>query len=396
MSEFTHSRQHRLELLLELSNELLQRGHAREFLGLHPRFIGQVVPSDFILLFDSLLAKGMKARDLISVSNKIFNIFYETLISFERLLPPPGSLLWTMEKNNREMNAVLQEIKPLFRKFQSSGNDPDLRKQLRLSLKKLQQFTQLYTIKENILFPVIEKRWIEFRCVQLMWAFHDEIRQFLREAIEALEAESINYQCFNRLMGDIFFYMKTIQFRDEHILFPEILATIEPEIMEQMLKDALALGFPYFTPDITPNFSAQPTTQIEWINLGTGSLSWEQVRLIFNHLPVDITYVDENDEVKYFSAPRKRVFPRTHAIIGRKVVNCHPPDSVYIVEKILESFKKGEKDQATFWIHFKGEFVLIQYFAVRDELGKYRGVVEVTQEITEIRALEGEKRLLDW
>ena len=117
---------------------------------------------------------------------------------------------------------------------------------------------------------------------------------------------------------------------------------------------------------------------------------------MFNHLPVDITFVDENNKVKYFSTPKKRIFPRTKSVIGRDVHNCHPPESVHIVEQIVESFKSGKKDVASFWINMKGELLLIQYFAVRDENGNYKGVMEVSQEISEIRNLQGENRLLDW
>ena len=113
-------------------------------------------------------------------------------------------------------------------------------------------------------------------------------------------------------------------------------------------------------------------------------------------MPVDITYVDEFNKVKFFSTPEKRIFRRTNSIIGREVKNCHPPESVHVVEQIVEAFRNGEKEKASFWIQMKGEFILIQYFAVRDEKGNYRGVVEVSQEITEIRSLEGEQRLLDW
>jgi DUF438 domain-containing protein len=113
-------------------------------------------------------------------------------------------------------------------------------------------------------------------------------------------------------------------------------------------------------------------------------------------LPVDITFVDEFDNVQYYSTPKKRIFPRTKAIIGRDVHNCHPKESVHVVEKIVQAFKDGKKDVASFWINMKGEKLLIQYFAVRDDFGNYKGVVEVSQEITEIQRMNGEQRLLDW
>lgn len=396
MSEFTQTRKVRLEKLRELSYELLHKGNAREFISRHPRFINQVIPSDFILLFDALIAEGVKAEQLVSVSNKIFNIFFETLNSYERLAPPPGSLLWAIEQNNEKMNQLLNDIKPVFRACHQTPNDEGNRGKLLKLLQRLAAYTQIYTLKENILFPAIEKLWPEYRCVQLMWAFHDEIRSRLHEAIQMLKEPYVDFSRFNRDIGDIFFYMKTIQFRDERILFPEMLATFEPALWDELLKEAVALGFPFFTPQLPSLTESKPSPETGLVDLGTGQLSPEQIQLLFNHLPVDITYVDENDEVKFFSAPRKRIFPRTISIIGRKVQNCHPPDSVHIVQKIVDSFRKGEKDRATFWIRMKDDFVLIHYFAVRDSEGRYRGVVEVTQEISEIQRLEGEKRLLDW
>jgi DUF438 domain-containing protein len=114
------------------------------------------------------------------------------------------------------------------------------------------------------------------------------------------------------------------------------------------------------------------------------------------HLPVDISFVNENDEVAYYSASPERIFPRSPGVIGRKVQNCHPPKSVEMVEKILSEFKAGTKSIADFWIQMQGKFILIKYFAVRDAEGKYRGCLEVSQDVTEIRKLEGQKRLLDW
>jgi DUF438 domain-containing protein len=103
----------------------------------------------------------------------------------------------------------------------------------------------------------------------------------------------------------------------------------------------------------------------------------------------------EHGKVCFFSAPKKRIFPRTTAVLGREVQNCHPPESVHVVLKIVDSFRSGEKDSATFWIRMKGKMILIQYFAVRDASGIYRGIIEVSQEVSEIMALKG-RRLLEW
>ncbi|MBA7619501.1 hypothetical protein ES703_26840 [subsurface metagenome] len=132
------------------------------------------------------------------------------------------------------------------------------------------------------------------------------------------------------------------------------------------------------------------------LSLDTGQLSIDQINIMLKHLPVDVSFVDESDELRYYSDTADRIFARTPAVIGRKVQNCHPPKSVHVVNKILEEFKKGSKDSAEFWIEVKGRFIYIRYFAMRDADGNYRGTLEVSQDVTEIRKLEGERRLLDW
>jgi uncharacterized protein len=130
--------------------------------------------------------------------------------------------------------------------------------------------------------------------------------------------------------------------------------------------------------------------------LTTGGLTLEQVDLLLTHLPVDVSYVDAEDTVRYYSDTKDRIFKRTPAVIGRKVQNCHPPKSVGIVEDILKAFKSGKRDSAEFWITLDGHFLHIRYFALRDKTGAYQGCLEVGQDVTGIRALTGEKRLLDW
>ena len=132
------------------------------------------------------------------------------------------------------------------------------------------------------------------------------------------------------------------------------------------------------------------------VDLGTGYLSPSQLILMMENLPVDITFVDENDEVCYFSGAKHRIFPRAKAIIGRKVQNCHPKESVHIVNEIVEAFRNGTKDHADFWIQMKGRFIHIRYFALRDEKNVYKGTIEVSQDVSEIRSLQGERRLLEW
>jgi hypothetical protein len=232
-----------------------------------------------------------------------------------------------------------------------------------------------------------------------MWSFHDEIRQDIRSLIELTGSNEFGIKDFNRLIGNVYFNMYAIRFREEAILFPYALETLPAGLLDSLLPECRALGFPYY--NTYQNIQTEPfqtgmTSNSGDADLGTGILSLEQIRLIFNHLPVDITFVDEHNKVRYFSTPEKRIFPRSNAIIGRDVRNCHPPESVHVVEEIVEAFRSGKEDNASFWIKIKNELILIQYFAVRNEKDEYKGVIEVSQEVSGIKGLEGERRLLEW
>ena len=163
-----------------------------------------------------------------------------------------------------------------------------------------------------------------------------------------------------------------------------------------MLAQSFETGWCYGISPAAKDQTAVMSRNVDRVDLGTGLLKPGQIILMLENLPVDITFVDENDEVCYFSGSKHRIFPRSKAIIGRKVQNCHPHESVHVVNEILEAFRNGSRDQADFWIQSKGRFIHIRYFAMRDAGGSYKGTIEVSQDVTGIRSLQGEKRLLDW
>jgi len=133
----------------------------------------------------------------------------------------------------------------------------------------------------------------------------------------------------------------------------------------------------------------------ELINFETGNMTKPEIEAVLNTLPVDITFVDANDTIRYFSKPRERLFPRTKAIIGRKVQQCHPPKSIHIVNRVIDDLRKGRRQSADFWLDTQGKKIYIRYFPVRNEKGEYLGCLEVSQDITEIQKIKGERRLLD-
>ncbi len=396
MSEISQNQNKRIKKLIEVSELTIKTGNARSFILENREFINKVIPSDFIFLFDELIRLGYTMDELKTASNKILNIFHIPIQEYPTFLPEKDSFLWLLSENNRVMEKMLSQISPVFKQLNKEPENQELVKTVLYLFKELQKFEAYYTIKENVLFPAIESQWPNYRCLQIMWSFHDDIRRKIKGIIQTLSELPIDLKTLNPLVGDVFFNMTTIKFREEKIVFPLMLSTFPEEQLHKLLEESAALGFPYVQPE---NLEVKPTMSgydNGLVDLGTGQMSIEQLILLFNHLPIDITFVDETDTVRFFSTPKKRIFPRTNAIIGRKVQNCHPPESMHVVSLIIESFKNGSKDKADFWIKMHETFILIQYFAVRDKSQQYKGVIEVTQEITEIQAISGEKRILDW
>ena len=354
-----------------------------------------ITPREVMEVFHKLVMDNYPIDKLKKAVNKILHTVYIPLRDYKMLPYSENGVIGLLIKDNVEMEKRLNNIKPLI-KLLNKNTDKKTIKELKERFEELASFTLHYVVKENTIFPFLEKKSEHFGCTQIMWSFDDDIKNNLKKVISLLD-NNFNLKEFNLVSGRLFFDMFAISFRENKILFPYLLEIAEEKEINEMLSEIYELGLPFVKVEKqSENNAVKEETEGKFIDLGTGKLNAEQIMLIFNHLPVDITYVDENNEVKFFSTPKERIFPRTKSVLGRKVQNCHPPESIDTVNRIVESFKKGEKDRADFWINFKGKFILIQYFAVRNNKGEYKGVIEVSQDITEIKSLEGEKRLLDW
>lgn len=262
-----------------------------------------------------------------------------------------------------------------------------------------------FTRKENQLFPYLEKQgWTGPS--QGMWAFHDEIRDLFRDVRGCIEVKSLNKvtRIVKRIARELFHLMEI----EEHRLFPNALELLSEEDWQEMREGDLEIGWmlakepvpypadEYVHPGEDRRKRRLPFSTDDRIRLDEGYISTEQLNLMLQFMPIDLTYVDENDIVVFYNRGDNRVFPRSAGIIGREVKFCHPPKSVDHVLKILEEFKKGTQDNAEFWINFKDKKIHIRYFAIRDKEGTYKGVIEMSQDITEILKIEGQQRLLDW
>jgi PAS domain S-box-containing protein len=237
---------------------------------------------------------------------------------------------------------------------------------------------------------------------------HNQLREKKKQLKRLVKnVTNMSFQDFKRqlseLANSIGSALNSHIFKENNILFPAAQRVVTEQEWTAIRTDFDEIGYCCFTPEpliAKPELEklkaeekpmAEGTLQFE-----TGTLTKEEIEAILNTLPVDITFVDRDDAVKFFNKAEKRIFVRTKAILGRKVQLCHPQKSIHVVNRILEAFKKGEKDVAEFWIQMGGRLIHIRYFAVRDKDGKYLGTMEVTQDITDLKKLEGEKRLLDW
>jgi len=310
---------------------------------------------------------------------------------------PDGHPVRTYLEENLLIRSLIQELEAVNIKGQYA-----LFKEL---FEKLSRVELHFARKENQLFPYLEKHdWTSPS--QGMWAFHDQIRDEMKSTRKAIEEQDMESLSVN--IQTVFRSLEHIMQVEEGRLLPNAMQLLSEEEWKEFKEGDKEIGWMFDTPP-TPYpadeyiHPSQDTTKRELpfgiedkTHFDEGWLTPEQVNSIFRILPVDITYVNENDQVVFYNRGEDRVFPRSAGIIGREVKFCHPPKSVDQVIKILEEFKAGRQDLAEFWINFKGQFIHIQYFAVRDPDGTYRGVIEMSQDVTHVRGLEGQKRLLDW
>lgn len=347
--------------------------------------IKDVSPYEIAQMEQKLISEGMPEQEVKQLCSVHVEVFRESLE--KKTLPglPSGHPVHTLMLENRHAEALMQEMEQAGEKAGLSG-----------LLEKLSLIEKHYARKENQLFPILEQKGITGPS-KVMWALHDDIRDMLRhlrkQAGEGTVKE-LEIKTLATMINDMIY-------KEEHILYPMALETLSDDEWFKVKKGEEEIGYAWIdaVEEWAPSGVAVQAISEEDVgsmNLDTGRLTPEQVNLILTHLPVDVSFVNEHDEVAYYSATKERVFPRSPGIIGRKVQNCHPPKSVDTVEKILQAFRNGEKDYADFWIQMKGRFILIRYFAVRDGKGRYRGTLEVSQDVTDIRALSGERRLLSW
>jgi len=403
------SREERMGILKGIIEDL----HAgADIEGLKRRFthlIEDVQAPEIARMEQRLVEEGMPPEQIKELCDVHVEVFKESLERQKAPEAQPGHPVHTFQAENAALTAVADEFVAALEALGSPPTDAalvDAKDTLTELLGRLATVDAHYLRKENQLFPFLEKHGVSGP-TQVMWAIHDDIRALLKKTRAALESGGAAQAVSTGLEAAK--TLKEMIYKEEKILFPMSLDALSETEWAEIRAGEDELGYSLVAPGegwrpaeagpgqppaaVPEPLSAAPGGRVP---LSTGALTPEQVDLLLLNLHLDVSFVDENDEVRYYSATKERIFPRSPGIVGRKVQNCHPPDSVHTVNKILEAFKSGAKDSADFWIAIRGGLVYIRYFAMRDADGNYRGTLEISQDVTGIRELEGEQRLLDW
>lgn len=336
-------------------------------------------------------------KRLYAAHSSIFKGAIEEDYSVKRPEYQPGHPVHTFELENREIEKLLQNrLQVHLEQFLLEDSNENINLLLE-DCNLLYDLDKHYSRKENLIFPYLEKYGI-YGPTTNMWRIDD----FIRDGIKLAKQKLANYAGDkNGVTEEIQFVLREVSemiYREENILFPMAIQNFTEDEWVKIARESDEIGYCLIEPvqEWKPARKAIDANAISegYIKMETGILSLKQLELLMNHLPVDLTFIDQDDVVRYFSHGKERIFARTKAVIGRTVQNCHPPRSVHVVEELLSDFKLGKKDTEDFWIKFGNKYVYIRYFAIRDEDGEYMGTLEFTQNIDPIQAIEGEKRIL--
>ena len=377
--------------------------------------------SEIAVMEQQLIDDGLPVAEVMRLCDVHVRVFSSALDLHDRVKTPAGHPVNNFQAENDEIKKATAVLRDVLEQMNAHGpSGLTLHKtQLAAALEGLAPIDVHYLRKENQLFPFLEKHGIKGPS-QVMWGIHDEIRAALNTAVQSVEDDRLEdaLQASEWVVQAV----DDMVTKEEQVLFPMSMEHLNEREWIEIRSGEDEVGYAYLSniapwpaPSQTPAFfsleslgktlkekdseseTGEPTLTAgpTLVPLDTGALTFEQVNLLLGTIKLDVSFVDENDEVRYYNEG-ERIFPRSPGVIGRKVQNCHPPTSVHKVQEILDAFRAGTKDVADFWIQMQGKFLHIRYFAMRDADGAYRGTLETVQDVTEIRALEGQRRLVDW
>ncbi len=397
MSEIINNQgKKRQEALKELIKQLHDGKDVDQVKVLFEQQFGSVTTEEIVALEQGLIDDGMSVKEIEKLCDIHAAVMGTDVHSIHQgnTLTEGHPLKVLVDENTQIETLINEEIRPYITPLSNHHV-----MMLRIGFYRLKAIDKHYKRKEHLFFPYLENKGI-LTPPQVMWGVDDTIRAQLKATVEYLDqpiqdAEKVIQQIQSTLTD-----IEEMIFKENNILVPLLSEQLNLLNFIDIAEASDEIG--YFLEAPEQKFLVQSPTEKkavvdtdDTIQFGTGKLKAHVLESLLNTLPIDITFVDENDRVQYFSHGKDRIFERPKTVIGRHVHQCHPPSSVATVETIIDRFKSGEKDEESFWIQMRGRFVHIRYLAVRTQNGAYLGTLEMTQDIAPLRALESEKRLLE-
>ena len=408
MSEFIDNRARRIATLKEIIQHL-HKGEAPDAVRAQLRqIVQQTDASEIMAMEQELIAGGMPVDEVRSMCDLHSQVTRDVLVQLPAQPMAPGHPVDTFRRENAAVRQIIDKLRGTMMEVSSLDSTADCAPQLfrlRQAANELMDLDKHYQRKEHVLFSFLEKHGITGPS-KVMWAKDDEIRGLLKHfhaaARDCATTVSECNQVCTVYAAPASAAVEEMIFKEENILLPMAQQTLTENEWAEIWAASPKYGWCLVEPQqgYTPPRSAGAATPAVptdgTVMMPTGHVTVEQLTAVLSTLPLDLTFVDAEDRVAFFSEGPDRIFARSKAIIGRKVQHCHPPSSVGVVERILDDFHAGRQNVAEFWIDFHGKFVHIRYFAVRDREGQYLGTVELTQNLAPLRALQGERRLLEY
>ncbi len=391
-----------------MSESLDKKAHSAEQLKEEFKGVLQGITSTEIAqIEEELIREGMPREEVHRLCDVHLAVFRESLEK-EQTLAPAGHPIHILMTEHQIMLNFADELVATAKGMRAAGNADsaaDKMEQLPLLVQRFKDSESHYLREENVLFPYLEKHGIT-QPPAIMWMEHDKIREIKKSLYELVDSQKrLSFSDFSKRLQEIALALADMLskhfYKEKSILFPTALRVFTETEWPEARRQFDGIGYCSFTPVEAlaafggPKVQASEPQAKGVLLFETGVLTKEQIEAILNTMPGEITFVNKDDTVRYYAQTKERIFTRTPAVIGRKVQQCHPEKSVHVVNKLLEDFKSGRRDMAAFWINMQGKLIYIRYFAVRDKDGNYRGCMETTEDITEIKKIEGEKKLLD-
>ena len=409
MSEVIDNKANRIRVLKDIIKHLHAGNPPEQVQSQMREIIKQTDASEIMAMEQELMAEGMPVEEVRAMCDLHSKVTRDVLVQLPtRKAIVPGHPIDTFRRENEALRGVIATMTQTLAALQGTTEAADAAAMVlrfRQSFNELMDIDKHYQRKEHALFSCLERHGITGPS-KVMWAKDDDVRKLLKRVGECLNTDPASTDNWRaNLLEAANTSLKAVQemiYKEENILLPMSLETLTEEEWAEIWSASPKYGWCIVEPQqgYIPPVSVMPeSTNVAptgALMLPTGNVSLEQLSAIFGTLPLDLTFVDADDRVGFFTEGPERVFARSKAIIGRKVQHCHPPRSVETVEQILTDFRSGRQSVAEFWINFQDKFVHVRYFAVRNSDGAYLGTVELTQDLTRLRALQGERRLLEY